>query len=416
MSSTVLPELVELKVDLLFEGLRYSDALGRAAEHSFPNFVPYRFAPGEGAGSGMRQARIPYMLVTDGGTHCRVKGSGSSRYWVSGKAESGYQLHRDGDEVVLPVRFEPAVAWMSGTTLDGFPRAQAGISLHGDMAVINVAPGCEYFLAPKQNGRSMRCTFCSYGAPDERSKQLGQVMGQTALPELLYARMQELLAAALAESDIRHIYLVGGSLTDPREEGLRFAELARRVQQVNQRRVPVTCGSGALPDESLRVLSDEQLVDAICFNLEIWSQPLFEAICPGKHRFMGYDAWIASLERAVEIWGPGHVYSAMVAGVELGPDFGLSTDEALEIALRGAADLVDRGILPIYSLYWPPAGRDLPEHLAELRGFFERLQLGYREIRREAKLEIWDGFLCRRCAYMQLECDLDRALPGEPVL
>ena len=103
----------------------------------------------------------------------------------------------------------------------------------------------------------------------------------------------------------------------------------------------------------------------------------------------------------------------MVAGVELGSELGLSTDEALEIALRGAADLVGRGILPIYSLYWPPAGRDRPEHLADLRGFFERLQLGYREIRREAKLEIWDGFMCHRCAYMQLECDLDRALRGK---
>ena len=412
MPSTVLPEPVELKLDLMFEGLRYSDALGRAAEHSFPNFVPYRFAPGERDASGTGQARIPYMLLTPGETHCRVKGSASSRFWVD-ERESGYELHRDDDPAVLSIDFEPAVAWMSGATRDGLPRSQAGISLHGDMAVINVAPGCEYFLAPKQAGRSMRCTFCTYGAPDERSKQLGQVMGQTALPDLPYLRMQEVLAAALEECDIRHIYLVGGSLTDPREEGVRFAELARRVQQVNQRRVPVTCGSGALPDESLRVLRDERLVDAICFNLEVWSQPLFEVICPGKHRFVGYDAWIASLERAVAIWGPGHVYSAMVAGVELGPELGLSADEALEIELSGAADLVGRGILPIYSLYWPPAGRNRPDPTADLRGFYERLQLGYREIRREAGLQIWDGFMCHRCAYMQLECDLDRALRGE---
>jgi len=409
MLSTLLPEPVELKLDLMVEGVRYSDALGRAAEHSFPNFSPYRFAPGERDASGTGQAPIPYMLLTPSETHCRIKGSASSRFWV-GERESGYELHRDDDETVLPIDFEPAVAWMSGTTRDGLPRTQAGISLHGDMAVINVAPACDYFMAPKQNGRSMRCTFCTYGAHGKINKRAGQVLGQAALPDLLYVRMQEVLAAALDECDIHHIYLVGGSLTDPREEGVRFAELARRVQQVNQRRVPVTCGSGALPDESLRMLRDEQLVDAICFNLEIWSQPLFEVICPGKHRFVGYDAWIASLERAVEIWGPGHVYSAMVAGVELGPELGLSTDEALEISLRGAADLVGRGILPIYSLYWPTRGPDQPEHLADLRGFFERLQLGYHEIRRKAELEIWDGFMCHRCAYMQLECDLDREL------
>ena len=45
------------------------------------------------------------------------------------------------------------------------------------MLVINVAPGCEYFLH-KQDGVSMRCTFCAYGAPDERTVHLGQKTGR----------------------------------------------------------------------------------------------------------------------------------------------------------------------------------------------------------------------------------------------
>jgi hypothetical protein len=237
---------------------------------------------------------------------------------------------------------------------------------------------------------------------------LGQVMGETAIPEPTYRRLQEVLAAALAESPLATIYLVGGSLTDPRAEGERFAELARRVQAVNGRRVPVTCGSGALPAESLRVLHEERLVDAICFDLEVWSEPLFARVCPGKHRFVGYREWIRALETAVGLWGPGRVYSAMVAGVELGPDIGLSAAEAVDLALHGADDLCGRGILPIYSPYWPPFERDLPAHLAGLRAYFERLQLGYHDIRRAHGLAIWDGFLSHRSSYMQLECDVDR--------
>lgn len=406
-----LPPSPRLKLDLMLEGVRYTEALGRAAKHSFPNYYPYRFGPGEQNATGKGTAAVPYILVTADDTHARIKGNGTSSWWVNGSRPSSYELRRDGSAEVRDVDFEPSQAWFEGRTADGFPRAQAGVRPHGDMAIVNVAPGCDYFLAPRQDGRSMRCTFCTYGAPDARIKQLGQVMGHSAIPEATYGLMQQILSAALDEGRIRHIYLVGGSLTDPHEEGFRFAELARRVQEVNDRQVPVTCGSGALPEPCLQVLYREKLVDAVCFNLEVWSQSLFSRVCPGKQHYVGYDRWIESLETAVGLWGAGRVYSAMVAGVELGEDLGLSPDEAVEIALRGADDLCGRGILPIYSLYWPPGGT---RHPGQLRSYFERLQLGYHDIRRRRGLTIWDGFMCHRCAYMQLECDLDRVVqPAE---
>jgi len=413
MSCIILPPPVELKLDLLFEGLRYTEALGRAAEHSFPNFFPYHFAPGESGRPPSGRAPIPYMLVTEEGAHARIRGNPRSSWWISGSREAGYELHRDGSDQVRSISFEPARDSLKGVTSDGVPLGSVGLSFHADMAVVNVAPGCEYFLAPKRDGVAMRCTFCTYGAPDARLEHLGQRMGVTEIPEATHRRLQEALAEALAEMEIRHIYLVGGSLTDPREEGIRFAELARRVQEVNGHRVPVSCGSGALPEESLRALHEEGLVENVCFNLEVWSKPLFARICPGKDRYVGYEAWIGSLEQAVRLWGRGHVYTAMVAGIEFGPELGLTPDQALDVALRGAKDLCQRGIIPIYSLHWPPPGRDLPEHLGTLRAFFERLQLGYHEIRHAEGLEIWEGFMCHRCAFMQLECDLEHALRSE---
>ena len=312
MPLDALPPSARLKLDLIFEGVRYSEALGRAADHSFPNFFPYRFGSEEHDPSGTGKAIIPYMLVTEDDTHERIKGNRESPWWVSGSLEQGYTLRHDERDEALPINFEPSRQWMTGRTRDGLPRAQVGVSLHGDMAVINVAPGCEYFLAPMQDGESMRCTFCTYGAPDQRTKQLGQTMGVTELPENTYLRMQEVLAAALEESQIRHIYLVGGSFTDPGEEGARYIELARKVQEVIDRQVPLTCGSGALPEANLRVLHEERLVDSVCFNLEVWSERLFARISPGKHRFVGYERWIESLETAVGLWGKGRVYSAMV--------------------------------------------------------------------------------------------------------
>lgn len=409
MTIDTLAPAARLKLDVMFEGIRYTDALGRAAEHSFPNYYPYRFEKGEPDPTGKGKANIPYLLRTENGTLIRIKGNGSSPWSVAGSRDDGYRLvHPEYSAQAIDIEFEPLPDWMNAQTSDGFPMAQTGISLHGDMLVVNVAPGCEYFLT-KEDGVSMRCTFCSYGAPDGRTAHLGQVAGQTSIPELTGRRMQETLTRAIAESDIHHIYLVGGSLQDWHQEGLRFIELAQRVQEVNQHRIPVTCGSGALPDEILVKMHGAGVVDNVCFNLEIWSEPLFAKICPGKNKFVGYQRWIESLETAVGLWGREHVYSAMVAGIELEPEHKLSWEQAADIAIEGARNMYSRGIIPIYSLYWPLGGRDHPEYFSRLRNYFEKLNLACHALRQQHGIGIWDGFMCHRCAYMQLECDIDRA-------
>lgn len=394
------------KLDLMFEGVRYTEALGAAAAHAFPNFYPYRFQPGEPDPTGQGKAIIPYLLTNADGTLVRVKGAGDSAWQVTGSRDAGYTLTHDGDAREIPVEFAPLPEWMTQETSDAYPMAQAGLSLHGDMGVINIAPGCEYFLE-KIDGQSQRCTFCAYGAPDKRTLGLGQEARVVGLPARTYHRIQETLSAALAEDELRHLYLVGGSMTDWHAEGERFIEIARVVREVNERGVPVTCGSGALPRDAMDTLHGEDLVQAACFNLEIWSPELFAKVCPGKNRYVGYAAWIEALEYAVSLWGRERVYTAMVAGIELEPEYGMDWREAADLAIQGAEDLCSRGIIPIYSLYWPVGGRDHPEYMSRLRGYFERLMLGYQEIRRAHDLTIWDGFMCQHCAYMQMECDMD---------
>lgn len=412
-SADALPASAALKLDLMFEGLRYSDALGRAAEHALPNYYPYRFKKGERDPGGRGQATIPYLMTLPDGTLCRIKGNGDSSWHVEGDAGQGYRLERDGGRVPIDVRFEPALPWMRRQTSRGLPMAQAGISLHGDMMVINLAPGCEYFLVKDPEHGSMRCKFCAYGAPDERTARLGQVAGRVSLPDSTYQNMAETFEAVLADTGIRHVYLVGGSLTDWADEGRRFVEIARAVNQVNRDRIPVSCGSGALPLAALQQLHDERLVDQVCFNLEVWSEDLFARVCPGKQRYVGYGRWLAALEQAVGLWGRGRVYSAMVAGIEFEPEYGMDWEQAAELAIRGADDLCSRGVIPIYSLYWPLGGRDHPDYFSRLRAYFEALNVAYAELRARHGLSISDEFMCHRCAYMQLECDIDRV--GGPV-
>jgi hypothetical protein len=389
------------------EGIRYTDALGRAAMHSMPNFYPYRFKAGEPDPTGKGLATIPYLINTRDGTEIRVLGSGDSPWHVEGDRERGYLLVDDRSGQSVPIEFEPLDPWMTQTTADGLPLAKAGLQTHGDMLVINVAPGCEYFLH-KHEGESMRCAFCAYGAPDERTAHLGQVTGRVEIPQQTLERMAEGLHAIVRQTTIRHIYLVGGSLTDGRKEGERFLQLARFLKRENRYGIPVALGSGAIPDDQIEQFRREELVDFVCFNLEMWSEALFAKVCPGKNRYVGYPRWIEALETAVRVFGRGRVYSAMVAGIELDPEHGLSWQEAARTALEGAEDLCRRGVIPIYSLMWPSGGKDRPDYHERIRGYFETLNLGYQQVRRKHGLHVSEGFMCHRCAYMQLECDLDR--------
>lgn len=408
MSAAKLEGSPALKTTVMLDGIRYSEALGAAAKHSLPNYFPYRFKPGEDDPTGTGKATIPYLINTADETLIRVLGNGDSGWSVTGNQSDGYRLVNDANPSdTLDISFEPLHDWMQAKTSDDFPIAQAGVSTHGDMMVINVAPGCEYFLN-KVDGKAMRCAFCSYGAPDKRTAHLGQVAGQLEIPELTLSRMGEAMNAVMAESEIRHIYLVGGSLTDPELEGQRFLQLARAVREYNSQDIPVTLGSGALPDATLEAFHEHELVDAVCFNLEVWSKELFARVCPGKNNYVGYDEWIASLEKAVELWGRGRVYSAMVAGIELEPDFGMEWQQAAELVVDGVRDLCGRGIIPIYSLYYPVGGKERSDYQSRLQNFFEYVAINYRDIRKAAGLEVWSGFMCHRCAYMQLECDIDR--------
>lgn len=406
--SKLLPDTAFIKTDIMFDGVRYTQALGDAAATSAPNFYPYRFSPGEPDPTGTGKAAIPYLFTLDDGTLIRIKGNFKSPWHIETDGKGGHMLCRDG-KATRPIKFVARPRWLDMTTTDGTSMAKTGAEALGDMLVINVAPGCQYFTQKDERGESMRCTFCGYGRPDERMVALGQKIDRTALEPFTYTRMKETIAAALDTERIRHVYLVGGSLTDWEEEGRRFLELARAARQVVGHRAHLSLGSGAIPPAMLKTFKDEDLVDACCFNLEVWGKKLFSSVCPGKQKYVGWERWMESLDAAVTLFGRGNVYCAMVAGVELEPEHGgMSAEEGIANAMEGARTLLSRGIIPLWSMYWPIWGMTHPERLPALREYFERLNAEYAKVRKELGVKISEKFQCTGCAYMQLEVDLDR--------
>ena len=298
-------------------------------------------------------------------------------------------------------------------TADGTAMKATGLSQHGEMLVLNVAPGCEYFVVPGQSGsektKNLSCSFCLYGLPDKRIKALGQELYVLNVPKPTLDRVVE--ACAHPTTDAQQLYIVGGSMLDMEAEGKRYIQIAERLARAGlTERYYVACGSGAIRREEMRELKDLGVRGA-CFNMEVWHPDQFARICPGKNTIVGRQRWIESLEEAVSVFGDDHVMTAFVGGAELDGDGAFNDpQQALDSAIESGEYLIPRGIQALYSLYWRMTGKNRGLEPTYTLEFFLQLGEALADIRQRENRLTNPDFISKRSAYMQLEPDYDAAL------
>jgi len=400
-----IPLQVLVKTDLLFHGVRYTRELGEAGTWAISNYQPYRFQEGEEDPTGKGYINIPYLLTIEGEGLVRILGNGESPYRIV--ADGSSHVLMEGNKQVMQVAFQKKPLWQQNKTADGTPMSSVGISQHGDMLILNPTPGCEYFLhTNEKTGENYRCKFCHYGVPDKRTKQLGQEIGKGRIGSEHIERIMNVCEAA--QPEIKHYYLVGGSMVNIEEEGKRYVQLAEAVRKVNKSNFPVCCGSSSLKRDAMLRLIDAG-VTGVCFNLEVWDKNIWEKVSPGKSLFVGRNQWIQGLLDAVEIFGKGNVMSAFVSGIELTVENGFDKiEDALASCTEGTEWLLQHGILPLYSIHWPFAtqpGKDFT--LDTVQDYFINLNVAQYELRKKQALPFPNDFVCHQCTYMQLECDFD---------
>ena len=421
-----IPEQVLLKAGILFYGVQYHPCLIEAGDWAFPNFMPYHIPPDRPAYRGQRSVSIPYLLWQENGTQVRVRIKEqspwmirplvfpkSSQAWndplapLQSQPEGWSYGLFEADQCLTHLTFEPKLEWTDQLTSDGTPFKEIGLSQHGDMLVLNPAPGCEYFVAPFGEGkRNLSCQFCLYGLPDKRMDALGQTLFQSTLPTRQLTRIVD--ACSHPHTHARHLYLVSGSMVDMAQEGERFVQLAKALNDKGlHERYTIICGSGAIPKDAMQKMKALG-VKAACYNLEVWDPKQFTRVCPGKAQYVGRDRWLEALTDAVDVFGVGQVMSAFVGGAELdGEGAFLSMDEALASNVEGADWLLSNGIQPIFSLHWKLTGKT--RHLEPIYSLdhFLKLNLALAKLRHAYHQPINQTLFCQRCAYMQLEPDFD---------
>jgi hypothetical protein len=427
-----LPEIILWKAELMFGGLRFTEALARAVEDgAAPNFYPYRRKKANGLAESVP---VPYLfdlggkavarIRVDDRAHLEVRRDDRGRYTLWGVEPSGEAGADDGaasdpaagaasdpdaGRLLTDVSFVRQHTWSAFRTDDGLDAFGAGAEQLGDMIVVNVAPGCEYFTVRGPTGQSQKCTYCAYGRFDKRSNLLGQKQGEVVLDELIPRRIEAVMRAAAADPAAGHVYITGGSMLDPKDEVERFLPVVEAVRRGVGDRLRVTIGSGAVDRDGSQRFKDAG-ADSANYNLEVWDPATFAACCPGKSQYVGRERWIQGLVDAVEVFGRGNVGSAFVAGLELVPPGpGMSHEQFLASVLEGATFLLDRGIAPLYSPLWPIDGtayglnHGIPPHL------YVQLQHELYKLRAERQFPVPGWLICPHCSFMLLEVDFDRA-------
>lgn len=397
-----LPAAVTMKTALLALGMRFDPLLTEAARTALPDFRPHKLPDGT-------DVPIPYLMILENGSLVRLRC----------REDSPFSLVKDGDAFRLLDEDEPVVrftfagrpVWHGQTAADGTPLDACGLNQHGDMMVLNLTPACEYWSTPREEsgktgnppGGSHRCAFCGYGLPDQRSRALGQEQGKPEIPQAVLQRAAEAVSKGKA-SGARHLYLTGGSMTDPDLEAERYLSVVGGVREAS-RGVYLAVGSQALPPDRLPEFKKAG-ADGVCFNLEIWDREVWKRVCPGKARFFGRDMWEESLVQAVQIFGEGNVYSAFVIGAEMVLDAALPDAEAaLKSNIEGVRWLLARGINPILSLFWPFVGTDMEGAKGPDLHFLLQLFSRVYQVRLDLKKPFPGNLACKRCLYMQVEGD-----------
>ena len=403
MSLPWIPAQIIWKSELLFRGVRYTPELSEAvAEGAAPGYWPYRKIDSDGSG---RFLPVPYLFKL-GDAVARVRVHDAGEYEVR-REDAGFAIWH-GDKKVSPVEFVPAHSWQSFRTSDGSKYLDAGVEQLGDMLVVNLTPGCEYFLDKSS------CSFCGYGRFGPRTQALGQLPGMIQPASKALERLREILTYAAQTGEARHVYIVGGSTLSQENELKRFLPVVDMARRCVGDKLRVTVGSGAVDRSGSQRYRDAG-ADSCCYNMETWDAATFEAVCPGKARHVGRDRWIQSLVDAVDVFGWGNVASAFVAGLELRAPALRMSDEAMLASIReGGEFLLSHGIMPLYSPLWPVEGTAYGAGDGISSELYLRLEYEVYEKRKAHSFPVPHWLICPRCSYMLLEVDFDVAFGLAP--
>jgi len=291
-------DTLELKGDLLTEGVRATssalEGVGTIFKEQNHGLFGWDF---EDHG----EENLPDDFLLGDGTVVQFRKNSRSPFLVE-RGEDGKLLLQKGGKPICPVSWIPRPSFYGMRTSDGTPMVKIGQIGGEDCFFICYNNYCAHFSNRKE------CLFCNLV---DTSRKYRSVITRKQADQI-----GETAAAAFREGAAKHILMTGGCFGNEKEVEVVETVLAAIRRHTGLDRIPGTVLPSPPEDPaSLRRYKDAG-IDAVAFSLEIWDEPLYRALCPGKAADTPRRKFLEALEEAVGVFGPGNVYGVFVMGLE----------------------------------------------------------------------------------------------------
>jgi len=372
---------VILKTDLL----RRSSRLSEAAKNSLNPENDAIYTRGI---YGDNRAEHPNGLTLRDGT--TVVGSTEIRSEYNGGVEpyiidiaDGKPVITDNGKIIEDVYFWPKPDYYDKVTTNGKPMWQVLVARPQRMD-INIYQYCDFWNEPGDG-----CKFCAIAAAYNKTKG-----GKDKF--LNIEEIAEAVEAAMSQPGrFRMIQMCAGSLLSGAEllddEIDQYIKLLQRLERIfHSKNVMTQLITTAYNERQLRRLHDETFLASYTADIEILNEEIFNWVCPGKAKHIGYKGWRDSLFKAAEIFGPNAVNTGIVSGAELAEPNGFKTEEeALEAYIAESEYFIQHGVGIAQTVFRPTPGSFFKDKKVPSLDYLISYAEGLDALQRKYKLEVY---------------------------
>lgn len=347
------PEVV-VKTDIIIRGMSFTEPALELAKGAKTKSY-YLFSWDRDRAEDMQKKeyfRAPEDVRLSGGpyrlrpTIIQVRLAQDSPYCVDARDGKAVML-ADG-EYMGNVEYTPKPAYEDLILSDGVSRVGeiAPVTGWNWVAFVTCLRYCQYW------GDQEECKFCDINENVRQQLAVGRQYTRYKRVEQVAEALEKIFVTNKDPDPERQphtVYFSGGTIIKrvaERDDVEFYLDYVRAARDKIGGRPYIGLQTAAHVKEDARRMK-EAGVTFYQPNLEVWDKRLFQIICPGKDRFVGWDEWVKRMIDAVEVFGESRVQPNLVLGVEMAQPWGFkSVDEAVESTTKGIDFLLAHGISP----------------------------------------------------------------------
>lgn len=291
-----IKESILLKAALLTEGIRADseslEGLGTRYKEQNHGLFGWDF-------ENHIDLKLPDDFYLPDNTVVQFRLNSKSPYNVK-KEEDKLKLYHHNEEV-CEVRWMERPEYYNQKTSNGNEMVRIG-QLGGDDCLFFCFQNyCANFRESKQ------CAFCNLVST---STTYDSVIRLKDVEDI-----GEVAAAAWSEGKVNHVNITGGCYISGKEVEVVSQIIGSIRKHTGFERVPGVILPAAAKGDNIKLYYDTG-IQSLGFAMEVWDEGWYKAICPGKSATTPHNEFVESITKAVEIFGKGNVYVAMVMGLE----------------------------------------------------------------------------------------------------